>query len=65
MPNVVNQAQSTAATRIRQAGFRVVVLFRPTTDQSKDGVVIDEQPRAGSSIPGNSYVALFVGTFSG
>jgi beta-lactam-binding protein with PASTA domain len=65
VPNVINQAQASAATTVRQAGFRVVVLFRPTSNQSKDGLVIDEQPQAGSSIPRNSYVALFIGTFTG
>jgi beta-lactam-binding protein with PASTA domain len=65
VPNVVNKAQSTATTEIRQAGFRVVVLFRPTTNQGNDGLVLEQQPRAGSSIPTGSYVALFVGRFTG
>jgi len=65
VPNVVGQDQATAASNLRAAGFRVLVLNRPTTDPSKDGLVIDEQPRAGSSIPGGSQVTLFVGRFSG
>jgi len=65
VPNVVGQDQASASTTIRQAGFRVVVLFRPTTNQSQDGVVIEQQPAAGSSIPRGSYVALFVGAFTG
>ena len=60
VPNVVGQDQAAATTAIRDAGFRVVVLFRPTTDQSKDGVVVEQQPPAGSSIPRGSYVAVFV-----
>jgi beta-lactam-binding protein with PASTA domain len=65
VPNVVGQDQSTASTAVRQAGFRVVILFRRTTNQSQDGVVIEEQPTAGSSIPRGSYVALIVGAFTG
>jgi beta-lactam-binding protein with PASTA domain len=65
VPNVVGQDQATAADNLRTAGFRVVVLNRPTTNQSKDGLVIDEQPRAGSSIPGGSQVTIFVGRLSG
>ena len=65
VPNVVGQDQATAAGTLRSAGFRVVVLNRPTTNQSKDRLVIDEQPRAGSSIPGGSQVTIFVGRFSG
>jgi beta-lactam-binding protein with PASTA domain len=65
VPNVVGQDQATAASNLRSAGFKVVVLNRLTTSQSKDGVVIDEQPRAGSSIPDGSQVTIFVGRFSG
>ena len=62
VPNVVHKAQSTAATTIRQAGLRVVVLFRKTTNPGQVGLVLEEQPGAGTSIPGNSYVALIVGS---
>jgi beta-lactam-binding protein with PASTA domain len=65
VPNVVGDDQASASTTVRQAGFRVVVLFRPTTNQSQDGTVVDEQPPAGSSIPRGSYVVLVVGAFSG
>ncbi len=65
VPNVVGQDQATAASNLRAAGFRVVVLNRPTTNEGRDGIVIDEQPRAGSSIPGGSQVTIFVGRFSG
>jgi beta-lactam-binding protein with PASTA domain len=65
VPNVVGQDQATAGTTLRQAGFKVLVLFRKTTNQSQDGLVIDEQPVAGSQIPRGSVVAIFVGRFSG
>lgn len=63
IPDVVGQDQAAAATTVRQAGFRIVILFRPTKDQSQDGVVVEQQPPAGTSIPRNSRVALFVGSF--
>jgi beta-lactam-binding protein with PASTA domain len=65
VPNVVEQGQSTAAQTLRDAGFRVLVLNRPASDQAQDGVVVDQQPRAGSSIPGGSLVTIFVGRFGG
>ena len=65
VPKVIGEDQATAASDLRSAGFKVVVLNRPTTSQSKDGVVVDEQPRPGSSIPGGSQVTIFVGRFSG
>ena len=65
VPSVLGQDQTSAATALRQAGFKVLVLFRKTTDQTRDGTVIDEQPHAGASIPRGSYVAIFVGRFTG
>ena len=65
VPNVVGQDQAAAATALRDAGFRVLVLNRPTTDQSKDGLVIAQAPPGGSSTPGGSLVAIYVGRFSG
>jgi eukaryotic-like serine/threonine-protein kinase len=65
VPNVVGQDQATAAQTLRDAGFKVAVLNRPTVDQSKDGLVVEQQPRANSSIPGGSQVTIFIGRFSG
>jgi serine/threonine-protein kinase len=65
VPNVVGQDQATAAQTLRAAGFRVAVLNRPTGDQTKDGLVIEQQPKAGSNIPGGLQVTIFVGRFSG
>ncbi|HVR12349.1 MAG TPA: PASTA domain-containing protein [Gaiellaceae bacterium] len=65
VPNVAGQDQAAAVQSLRDAGFKVAVLNRPTADQSKDGLVGEEQPHAGSSIPGGSQVTLFDGRFSG
>jgi beta-lactam-binding protein with PASTA domain len=65
VPDVVGQDQASAASAIRQAGLKPLVLFRKTTDQTENGNVIDEQPAAGANIPRGSYVAIFVGQFSG
>jgi beta-lactam-binding protein with PASTA domain len=65
VPNVVGQDQATAANNLKSAGFKVVVLNRPVTNQSKNGLVVDEQPRAGSGIPAGSQVTIFIGRFSG
>jgi beta-lactam-binding protein with PASTA domain len=65
VPNVVGQDQATAADNIKSAGFKVVVLNRPVTKSSQDGVVVDEQPHAGSGIPGGLQVTIFIGRFQG
>ena len=64
VPNVVGQDQATAAQTLRSAGFKVAVLNRPT-NQSKDGLVVEQQPRAGASIPGGVQVTIFIGRFTG
>jgi beta-lactam-binding protein with PASTA domain len=61
IPDVVGQDQATAATALRQAGFRVLVLNRRTSDQAQNGLVLEQQPGAGASIPRGSLVAIFVG----
>ena len=61
VPNVVGQDQASAVQMLSSEGFKVLVLIRPTTDQSKDGMVVEQQPKAGSSIPGGLLVTIFVG----
>ena len=65
VPSVVGQDQATAADNLKNAGFKVVVLNRPVTNQSKNGIVVDEQPHGGFGIPAGSPVTIFVGRFSG
>jgi beta-lactam-binding protein with PASTA domain len=65
VPNVVGQVQATAVQNLRTAGFRVAVLNRPTSDQAKDGAVVEQQPKAGTNIPAGLQVTIFVGRFSG
>jgi beta-lactam-binding protein with PASTA domain len=61
VPRVVGQDPDAATTALRDAGFRVLVLNRRTTIPNQDGVVIGQQPVAGSRIPRGSLVAIFVG----
>ena len=65
VPTVVGQDQATAAQTLRDAGFKVAVLNRPTADQSKDGLVVEQQPRATSGLPAGSQITIFIGRFSG
>jgi serine/threonine-protein kinase len=65
VPDIVGQDQATAAQTLRDAGFKVAVLNRPTADDSKDGLVVEQQPRANANIPGGSQVTIFIGRFSG
>jgi serine/threonine-protein kinase len=65
VPDVTGQEQAAAADALHAAGFRVLVLNVATADQGQDGVVVEQQPRAGSDISGGSLVALYIGRFNG
>jgi beta-lactam-binding protein with PASTA domain len=61
VPSVVGQDHSTAVQTLGDAGFKVLVLTRRTIDPSKDGLVVEQQPRVGSSVPAGLLVTIFVG----
>jgi beta-lactam-binding protein with PASTA domain len=44
IPDVVGQDEASALATLRQAGFTVDEVDVTTTDQSQDGVVVDQQP---------------------
>jgi beta-lactam-binding protein with PASTA domain len=41
------------------------VVDEPTTDENEDGIVVDEDPVAGTRVPTGSLVTIYVGRFSG
>ena len=65
VPDVVGQDRASAVVALRDAGFRVLVLRRKTSDPSNQDVVLAQQPFAGSRIPRGAYVAIFVGVVPG
>jgi beta-lactam-binding protein with PASTA domain len=65
VPDVIGEDEGAATNRLQQAGFDVVVLDEATSDQSQDGIVVDEQPAGGSSAPAGSQVTIYVGRFTG
>ncbi len=65
VPDVLGQDEATATSTLQSAGFTVEVIDQPTTDQTQDGVVLDEQPGGGTRAPRGSVVTIYVGRFSG
>jgi beta-lactam-binding protein with PASTA domain len=65
VPDVTGEDEATARSDLEAAGFQVSVVDEPTTDQNEDGIVIDEDPAAGTQIPAGSLVTIYVGRFSG
>jgi beta-lactam-binding protein with PASTA domain len=65
VPDVTGEDEATARSDLEAAGFQVSVVDEPTTDQNEDGIVIDEDPTAGTRVPAGSLVTIYVGRFSG
>jgi serine/threonine-protein kinase len=64
VPDVTGQDEATATSTLQSAGFVVEVIDQPTTDQTEDGIVLDEQPAGGTRAPRGSVVTIYVGRFS-
>jgi serine/threonine-protein kinase len=64
VPDVTGEDESSATTRLQQAGFTVVTIDEPTSDPSQDGIVLDEEPAPGSQAPQGSQVTIYVGRAS-
>jgi eukaryotic-like serine/threonine-protein kinase len=64
VPDVVGQDAASALQTLEAAGFVVDEVDQPTTDESQDGVVIDEQPNGGTKAPDGSDVTVYIGRYS-
>lgn len=65
VPDVTGLDEQTAASTLRQAGFRVETISTPTDNPDEDGVVIDQQPGGGTRAPRGSTITIFVGRAGG
>jgi serine/threonine-protein kinase len=65
VPDVTGEDEATAQADLQAAGFRVSVVDQPTSDENEDGIVLDEDPTAGTRVPAGSLVTIYVGLFSG
>ena len=58
VPNEIGQDEATARSDLESAGFKVVVIRRTGGGQS--GTVVEQQPAAGTTVPTDEYVAIYV-----
>jgi beta-lactam-binding protein with PASTA domain len=65
VPDVTGEDEATARADLEAAGFQVSVVEEPTTDENEDGIVVDEDPAAGTRAPAGSLVTIYVGSFTG
>jgi serine/threonine-protein kinase len=65
VPDVIGVDEGTAVSELEAAGFDVQVLDEPTDDPNADGIVIDQDPEAGSRAPAGAQVVITVGRLTG
>jgi serine/threonine-protein kinase len=64
VPNVVGKTEREAISTLQRAGFAVASLFHPVDKRAKDGIVLRQQPAAGTQAVAGFPVTIFVGQFS-
>jgi beta-lactam-binding protein with PASTA domain len=64
VPNVVGETEAAARRILRDAGFGVRALDRAVTDPARDGIVVQQDPRAGTRVQGTTEVLIYVGRLS-
>ena len=65
IPDATGIDEATAISRLQQAGFTPDTVDQETTDPSEDGVVLAQDPAAGSRAPRGSPVTIYIGRFTG
>jgi hypothetical protein len=61
VPNVVGADEKTAKQTLHDAALDVEVEHQPTTDPAQNKVVIGQQPAAGTPVPSETKVTIYVG----
>jgi eukaryotic-like serine/threonine-protein kinase len=61
VPDVVGTGEDRATARLTAAGLTVSRQERPVTDESQDGVVIEQRPGAGAQVDQGAQVVIVIG----
>jgi eukaryotic-like serine/threonine-protein kinase len=64
VPGVIGQDQGAASSTLSAAGLTVVTDTQEVTDESQDGVVVDQDPQEGTQVKKGSKVTIAVGQFT-
>lgn len=64
VPNVVGQSKDQARADLKDAGLRVRVVKRTTSDPNEDDRALEQSPPAGTRLRRGEFVTVFVGKFS-
>ena len=61
VPDVVGETEAAADRILRNAGFTVRTVDRPVTDPGQQGLVVEQDPAAGTRVQGTTQVTIYVG----
>ena len=64
VPDIVGVDEQSARAQLRNAGFAVRTIVQDTTDPAQDGIVLDQQPPAGTQARVGSQVTITVGVLT-
>jgi beta-lactam-binding protein with PASTA domain len=65
VPDVIGLTEEEAVADLEAAGFEVEVFEEDTPDQAEEGLVIRQEPEAGSRAPRGALITIYVGRFTG
>jgi serine/threonine-protein kinase len=61
VPSVTGQTIPQAVSAMKQAGVRLFFVRKAVTDASQAGKVVEQTPAAGTSVPKNAKVLVYMG----
>jgi beta-lactam-binding protein with PASTA domain len=61
VPDVLGETEAAADRILRNAGFTVRAVDRPVTDPGQQGLLVEQDPRAGTRVQGTTQVTIYVG----
>jgi serine/threonine-protein kinase len=64
VPDVTGEDETTATTKLQNAGFDVKVVRQDTTDPTEDGVVLDQTPEGGADAKPGAKITITVGNLT-
>lgn len=64
VPDVTGSTVREARAELRDAGFRVQVRDQSVEDEAQDGLVVDQNPNAGTDLAEGRTVVIYVGRFT-
>jgi serine/threonine-protein kinase len=65
VPDTTGQTVNEALESLRGANLRLIMLRREVSDQEQGGTIVAQTPEAGTDVPENAQVLVYMGAYSG